>query len=153
MKFVSKECFSLKCPCQSINLLTHFWNKSQNELCKFSKFDLFMEGKWGVGVVLGVRGEGVEQVIHTKFGHLREESRFNCIHLTLWHVKLIMTFTEQPMYSSKLLYSISVWMSYKGCIDLFNLAKIQGLVFSIMAFAYYWLHLVNGTFACYHCVS
>lgn len=58
-----------------------------------------------------------------------------------------MTFTEKLMYSSKLLYSLSV------CIDLFNLAKIQGMVFSIMAFAYYWLYLLKGMFARYHHVS
>lgn len=43
-------------------------------------------------------------------------------------------------------------MSYKDCIGVFNLAKIQGLIFLNNAFVY-WLHLLNSMFTCYHYVS
>ena len=41
------------------------------------------------------------------------------------------------MHSSKLLYYLSVCLSYKDCLGLFSVAKMQGLVFLLMAFAYY----------------
>lgn len=63
-----------------------------------------------------------------------------------------MIFTEKLIHSSKLLYYVSVWMNYQDCSYL-NLAKIQGLVFSVMSFAYYWLHLLNGMLVCYHYIS
>ena len=41
------------------------------------------------------------------------------------------------MHSLKVLYYLSVCLSYKDCLGLFNVAKMQGLVFLLMAFAYY----------------
>ena len=51
--------------------------------------------------------------------------------------KINNNFCRKTMHSLKVLYYLSVFLSYKDCLGLFNVAKIQGLVFLLMAFAYY----------------
>lgn len=141
IKFISKDCFSVSCPCQNINPSTHLWNKSQSDLCKLSKSDFFMvlnqNSQWIPAP--GWYRESIKSFIQNLA--IWEKKAIQFAYLTIWYVKIIMIFTEKLMYSSKLWYFSSVWMSHQDCSSLFNLAKIQGLVFSVMAFA------------CYHCAS
>ena len=51
--------------------------------------------------------------------------------------KINHNFCRKTMHSLKVLYYLSVCLSYKDCLGLFNVAKMQGLVFLLMAFAYY----------------
>lgn len=135
MKFISRECFPLSCPYLNVDLSTILemearviFVNSANLVFSRPWFKT-LNGSLDAGWYLG--NPSSHQYKVWPF-----EKRAICIYLPIWYVKLIIIFTEKLIHSSKLLYSLSLGMSYQDCSGLFNLAKIQGLDFSVMLFVY-----------------